>query len=61
VLPFKDAAALSIYGSRAANGVILVTTRRGEKDRNVITVMLCVQEATVKTKFLWIRSCNFNQ
>jgi TonB-dependent SusC/RagA subfamily outer membrane receptor len=22
---------LSIYGSRAANGVILVTTRRGEK------------------------------
>ncbi|HEV8265972.1 MAG TPA: TonB-dependent receptor [Gemmatimonadales bacterium] len=26
----KDAAAASIYGSRAANGVILVTTKRGE-------------------------------
>jgi len=27
----KDAGAASIYGSRAANGVILVTTRRGQK------------------------------
>ncbi|MBL3655884.1 SusC/RagA family TonB-linked outer membrane protein [Fulvivirga sediminis] len=27
----KDAAASSIYGVRAANGVILITTRRGEK------------------------------
>lgn len=29
----KDAASASIYGSRAANGVILVTTKRGTKDR----------------------------
>lgn len=29
----KDAAAASIYGSRAANGVILVTTKRGEKGK----------------------------
>jgi len=28
----KDAAALSIYGSNGANGVILVTTKLGEKD-----------------------------
>ncbi|MDR1332738.1 MAG: TonB-dependent receptor [Tannerella sp.] len=27
----KDAASASIYGSRAANGVILITTRQGEK------------------------------
>src|SRR3546814_14215207 len=26
----KDAASASIYGSRAANGVILITTKRGE-------------------------------
>ena len=29
----KDAASSSIYGSRAANGVILVTTKRGSEDR----------------------------
>lgn len=29
----KDAASASIYGSRAANGVIVVTTNLGEKDR----------------------------
>lgn len=29
----KDAAATSLYGSRAANGVILITTRRGSEGR----------------------------
>ncbi len=29
----KDAASSSIYGSRAANGVILITTKRGEKGK----------------------------
>lgn len=29
----KDASSASIYGSRAANGVILITTKTGEKDR----------------------------
>lgn len=29
----KDAASASIYGSRAANGVVLVTTKKGNKDR----------------------------
>ena len=29
----KDAAAASLYGSRAANGVILVTTKRGKKGK----------------------------
>lgn len=29
----KDAASASIYGSRAANGVILITTKRGTKER----------------------------
>jgi TonB-dependent starch-binding outer membrane protein SusC len=31
----KDAAAASIYGSRASNGVILVTTKRGQKGLNI--------------------------
>ncbi len=29
----KDGAATAIYGSRAANGVILITTKRGSKDK----------------------------
>jgi TonB-dependent starch-binding outer membrane protein SusC len=32
----KDATAAAIYGSRAANGVILITTKRGKKGRPVI-------------------------
>lgn len=33
----KDAASCAIYGSRAANGVILVTTKKGSKDKTVVT------------------------
>ena len=29
----KDAAATGIYGSRGANGVILITTKRGRRER----------------------------
>ena len=29
----KDASSASIYGSRAANGVIIITTKRGKKDK----------------------------
>ena len=32
----KDAAATAIYGARAANGVIVVTTRNGKKGKPVI-------------------------
>jgi TonB-dependent starch-binding outer membrane protein SusC len=34
----KDASAAAIYGSRAANGVILVTTKRGKIGKPVVTV-----------------------
>ena len=33
----KDAAATAIYGNRAANGVIMVTTKRGSKDKTQIS------------------------
>lgn len=33
----KDAASAAIYGSRAANGVILITTKRGQKGRTTVT------------------------
>ncbi|SFU31677.1 TonB-linked outer membrane protein, SusC/RagA family [Pustulibacterium marinum] len=34
----KDAAATSIYGSRGANGVIVITTKQGKKGKSVISV-----------------------
>jgi TonB-linked SusC/RagA family outer membrane protein len=34
----KDAAATSIYGSRGANGVILITTKQGKSGKTVMTV-----------------------
>lgn len=33
----KDAAALSVYGAKGANGVILVTTKNGERDKFSVT------------------------
>lgn len=33
----KDAAATAIYGARAANGVVLITTKSGQKGRDVIS------------------------
>lgn len=33
----KDGPAVAIYGSRGANGVIVVTTKRGIKDRNIFS------------------------
>jgi TonB-dependent starch-binding outer membrane protein SusC len=44
----KDAASASIYGSRAANGVILITTKQGQRDRIEVSYSGYVgfQEAT---------------
>ncbi|MFO7798432.1 MAG: carboxypeptidase-like regulatory domain-containing protein, partial [Rhodohalobacter sp.] len=36
----KDAAAAAIYGSRAANGVVLVTTKRGQAGQTRVNVTL---------------------
>lgn len=34
----KDAASTALYGARAANGVIMVTTKRGQRDKSKISV-----------------------
>ncbi len=33
----KDASATAIYGTKGSNGVIMVTTKRGSKNKNVVT------------------------
>lgn len=50
----KDAASASIYGSRAANGVILVTTKRGRTERFTVSYrnFVGVQTPTRLPKFL---------
>jgi TonB-linked SusC/RagA family outer membrane protein len=42
----KDAATAAIYGSRAANGVVMVTTKRGKEGRPVITYSGSVSAGT---------------
>lgn len=40
VTVLKDAAAAALYGSRAANGVIMITTKKGRKGRTNVTASL---------------------
>lgn len=50
----KDAASASIYGVRAANGVILITTKRGAEQKPMITYAgsIAIQKATVLADYL---------
>lgn len=43
----KDAASASIYGSRAANGVVIITTKHGKGDRLSINVNYAISAQTV--------------
>lgn len=47
----KDASAQSIYGARASNGVILVTTRKGEKNKTTVDLNAYVGVQTLKRNF----------
>ena len=44
----KDAAATAVYGVRGANGVVLVTTKRGAKDKIQITTRATVKLSHIK-------------
>jgi TonB-dependent starch-binding outer membrane protein SusC len=46
----KDAAATSIYGNRAANGVIMVTTKKGKKGKTVVTYNGFLGSETVSSR-----------
>ncbi|MEO5947622.1 MAG: TonB-dependent receptor [Chitinophagaceae bacterium] len=50
----KDASASAIYGSRAANGVVLITTKRGKagKTKFTLNTQYGFQEPTNKREFL---------
>ena len=44
----KDAAAQAIYGARAANGVVMVTTKRGQSGKTEVNF-----ESTISVQSLW--------
>ena len=51
----KDASAAAIYGSRAANGVILVTTKKGKKDESpkvTLTAMFAQEKPITDFKLM---------
>lgn len=47
----KDASSTAIYGSRGANGVILISTKRGRTGKPVITYSSYLGETTVAREF----------
>jgi len=46
----KDASSTAIYGARGANGVVLVTTKKGKKGESKITVDSYVGVSTIREK-----------
>ena len=47
----KDAASASIYGSRAANGVVIITTKHGKGDRLNVTLNYSVSAQTIAKRY----------
>jgi TonB-linked SusC/RagA family outer membrane protein len=58
----KDASSTSLYGSRAANGVVLITTKRGKAGTNVsFSTFTGIQEVPVKGRIEMLNAEEFAQ
>ncbi|MCR4582842.1 MAG: SusC/RagA family TonB-linked outer membrane protein, partial [Prevotella sp.] len=57
----KDASSASIYGSRAANGVIIITTKRGKEGRMAININYNAALQTVAKTFKTLSSDQWGQ
>ncbi len=55
----KDASATAIYGSRGANGVVLITTKKGSAGKGEITFNTSFGLATVKNKLELLDAATF--
>lgn len=55
----KDASAAAIYGARAANGVVLVTTKRGKAGRTNISLNVYTGFQNVEKKIPFLNSTQF--
>lgn len=57
----KDASALAIYGSRAANGVVIITTKKGRKGRLDISLDTSYGVQKVINTFDWANASEYAQ
>ena len=57
----KDAASASIYGSRAANGVIIITTKRGKEGKVKVNLDASVAVQTYANKMKVLNAKEFGQ
>ena len=57
----KDASSASIYGSRAANGVIIITTKRGKGDKMAINLSYNAAVQTIAKKYDMLSSQQWGQ
>ena len=59
IVILKDASATAIYGSRGANGVILITTKRGEIGKPVISYNYTISRATLIRKIPLLNAAQY--
>ncbi len=57
----KDASAAAIYGARAANGVILITTKRGEAGRSRIELSTYAGRQEVRNPYVLLNGSQYAQ
>ena len=55
----KDAASASIYGSRAANGVVIITTKSGKGDRLSVNISYAASAQTIARRYNMLNSSDW--
>lgn len=57
----KDASAGAIYGARAANGVVLITTKRGKSGKTSVSVNYQAGEATAARRLPFLNAAQYEK
>lgn len=57
----KDAASASIYGSRAANGVVIITTKQGKGDRMSVNINYAASMQTVAKRYKMLNATQWGE
>jgi TonB-linked SusC/RagA family outer membrane protein len=57
----KDASATAIYGSRGANGVVIITTKKGKRGRNDVNYSVYVGQQQIRKKLSLLNASQFAQ
>ena len=57
----KDAASASIYGSRAANGVVIITTKQGKGDKMQVNVNYAASVQTIAKRYEMLNATQWGE